>query len=515
MVSVRRSQQGWGGRGAAVRPTRPGLGMLLLAVYATGLSLAFWLSDAADAAREPDDGAFLAGVARAASGTAQGGEKIPAGVRIIAQADTSDAIVPPVKRTRPQTPKDIDASPAAEPAAQPAEPAPAAPVPPTAQSDGGSQQPAQPSAAPPASAADEGQSATAPDAGQGWLPRLGGVLESVKDWLASSNREYQGTIVKELSAPDPQSDEAQRRLAEDEARAREAQRAQAAAEEERRRKEQAEAAARQAAEMAARDKAAREEAAREKAAAEQAAKASGDVAAAADAARKAAEAKTRADAEKAEAERTASAEAIEAERLREAARRAEEQRSAQEAARKEAQERRAREAQQRQDRQKAEAETAEARSRARSERARTDESSGRKRSGDLVHRRWAVTITPEPIERPRGADRDTTAAYRGGEDGGVLVGARRLSGRMSLGAGHARGAQVKKWVMRRGHCRLAGRKVKPLKRYTVARGDSLWRISVKHYDTGRKYKRIYRANAGRIADPDLIYPCQRFKIPRG
>jgi nucleoid-associated protein YgaU len=48
----------------------------------------------------------------------------------------------------------------------------------------------------------------------------------------------------------------------------------------------------------------------------------------------------------------------------------------------------------------------------------------------------------------------------------------------------------------------------------VAKGDSLWRISQKHYYKGRLYTRIYRANRRKIADPDLIYPCQKFWVPR-
>jgi nucleoid-associated protein YgaU len=86
-------------------------------------------------------------------------------------------------------------------------------------------------------------------------------------------------------------------------------------------------------------------------------------------------------------------------------------------------------------------------------------------------------------------------------------------------SGRVRGTAVKRWIWRthsyssRG-CRYAGRRITPPARYTVARGDSLWRISEKHYNRGSKYRRIYRANRSLINVPDLIYPCQRFKITR-
>ncbi|MFC2150288.1 LysM peptidoglycan-binding domain-containing protein [Calditrichota bacterium] len=52
--------------------------------------------------------------------------------------------------------------------------------------------------------------------------------------------------------------------------------------------------------------------------------------------------------------------------------------------------------------------------------------------------------------------------------------------------------------------------------YTVVRGDYLWRISGKSqiYSDPMKWMRIYSANREEIRDPDLIYPDQRFRIPR-
>jgi len=52
--------------------------------------------------------------------------------------------------------------------------------------------------------------------------------------------------------------------------------------------------------------------------------------------------------------------------------------------------------------------------------------------------------------------------------------------------------------------------------YTVMRGDYLWRIANKGEIYGDPYAwmRIYTSNRDQIKDPDLIYPDQRFRIPR-
>lgn len=62
-------------------------------------------------------------------------------------------------------------------------------------------------------------------------------------------------------------------------------------------------------------------------------------------------------------------------------------------------------------------------------------------------------------------------------------------------------------------CAAAGRTVEPPATYVVERGDSLWRIAARHYRRGHLWRYIYRANQAEIADPDLIYPCQRFHLP--
>lgn len=67
----------------------------------------------------------------------------------------------------------------------------------------------------------------------------------------------------------------------------------------------------------------------------------------------------------------------------------------------------------------------------------------------------------------------------------------------------------------RGRCsRRAGRRIDPPGTYTVKRGDSLWRISKRHYRLGRYFRTIYRANKRKIRRARLIYPCQRFHLPR-
>jgi nucleoid-associated protein YgaU len=49
---------------------------------------------------------------------------------------------------------------------------------------------------------------------------------------------------------------------------------------------------------------------------------------------------------------------------------------------------------------------------------------------------------------------------------------------------------------------------------TVVRGDSLWRLSQRHYRDGMRYRQIYVANASQIRNPNLIYPGQIFVIPK-
>lgn len=49
--------------------------------------------------------------------------------------------------------------------------------------------------------------------------------------------------------------------------------------------------------------------------------------------------------------------------------------------------------------------------------------------------------------------------------------------------------------------------------YTVVPGDTLWGISESYYGTGTEWPRIYQANTGQIANPNLIFPGQILTIP--
>ncbi len=430
----------------------------------------------------------------------------------VAQAEQGDAVVPPVKRQRPVTPPDTPSAipaPQAPPAPTPPQEAtPAAgtaqeqPEPPRPESATHNAEDTEPAVAPAAAEKESVQAPHEPDASGPIFPEMGGIFAPITDWLASANRDYQNTVVKELSRPSDgaaqeQADQAAKE-AKDAQAAKEARQAQAAREREAAVK--AQAAARAEAEVARRAQQAAQSQAQKPA------EDSADQAAArarqAEEQRQAEAARRAEQARKDEEDRKARDEA-DARKLREAARVAEERRKqlaeeetrkaeAARAARLAAQERRA----------AAEAEQSAARAVAPNQTDDQAEPDGR--SPALKHRRWAVIITPEPI----GQSYAEPAAD-------VLIANQRLAPRMSLGAESLRGTRVKGWSWHPGRCRFAGRRVKRLPgRYIVAKGDSLWRISQKHYDTGRLYTRIYRANRHKIADPDLIYPCQKFRVPR-
>ena len=50
--------------------------------------------------------------------------------------------------------------------------------------------------------------------------------------------------------------------------------------------------------------------------------------------------------------------------------------------------------------------------------------------------------------------------------------------------------------------------------YEVEKGDSLWNIAERFYNAGEKWIRIFEANINKIKNPSMIYPYQRFTIPK-
>ena len=460
-------------------------------------------------------------------------------------------VVPPVKREQPATPPVQDAKPPVP--AQPAQPvqpaqAPQAPVKKPEQA-----LPAQP---PPQPA----KTATPAPAG-------GGPFEAVQDWLARSNREYQGVLMKQLShpsggpaAPDAiakkleelKPDDA-KKLEDDKKKAAEAKRL---ADEERRRAEallkteearKAEAQKLEAQKLEA-QKLEAQKAEAQKAEAQKETQTKAEEAKRAEAAKKlepappatqpkpddgkAAEANRQAEeAKKAEAQK-----AKEALQLKEAERLADERRR-QELTRIEDQKKQ--DATRLQD-ERRKAEQAAAQAAAEAQRKVQEAESAK-------HRSRAIVIVPEAIPRPKPdaqtgkagtakpetaletppkekRPKDTRLAEGSAETGPVDPDVTREA---RATAKRARGTddgvtvrdRVRTWDWRpsraRAHkCRAAGRLVTPPAHYIVKRGDSLWRISARHYHKGRLYTLIYNANRHRISDPNLIYPCQSVLVPR-
>ena len=355
-------------------------------------------------------------------------------------APAGPAVVPPVGREPPAAPPPAAAEPALAPAQKTV--APAKPAPP---------------------------------------PASGSIWGTIQDWLARSNRDYQGVVIKELSLPTAgqRPDDAIAKKLEE---------------------TKAEDAARKAADAKRRED--------EKTLAAQ----------------KEAEAKRLSDDERRKKAETAAKPAPapapqqqpkpdDAAKIAEELRRTEQQQQ-DDALRREAQK-------------QAEAKAAETR---RAEVAAAAAAEERRRAEEAErskNRQRTIVLSVEPIRRPEAVgtmyrpELASPAARRRMAEGSrdedeVLISGTRRHVRLYRTGGAYRGTAVKRWVWRAGGrgCRLAGRVHRPPSRYTVARGDSLWRISDRHYSSGQKWGRIYRANRHRIRDPDLIYPCQRFKVPR-
>lgn len=353
--------------------------------------------------------------------------------------------------------------------------------------------------------------AQASDLAESDTPDPTGVMTTIQDWLSRANRDYQGIIVKELSEPSSgqtPEDAIARKLDE----------------------QQAEEARKTAEERAAADRAAeaadaqrleedRQRAAETRRLADEAKQKADEIAKAlseaqpepdpeAEAAANAASDAARAERQRREAEKLAeeSRRQQEAEQDRERARAEEEERRAAEA-------RRVAEAQSAEEDRRAEEErrTAAAARRAEEER-RSAEAEAETEAADARHSRRTVRLRTEPIrsrgtdERSRNEDRfaeaDTSEDFVERRTRGARVYADRRVKRRAAG----------RHVPAR--CRNAGRWIKPPARYTVKRGDSLWRISKRFYHKGHRWRRIYRANRRIIANPHLIYPCQRVFVPK-
>jgi len=54
----------------------------------------------------------------------------------------------------------------------------------------------------------------------------------------------------------------------------------------------------------------------------------------------------------------------------------------------------------------------------------------------------------------------------------------------------------------------------PAARYTVASGDTLWKIASQFYGEGSGYMKIFAANRDILENPDHILPGQQLVIPR-
>ena len=344
------------------------------------------------------------------------------------------------------------------------------------------------------------------DASQGWGPTELGVGDRIQDWLARANREFQTTIIRRLSTPPSggvNNDEIARKLeevkkqeplaaaakrADDERKAAEAERAKQAQAEQAKQAQLAEQAQRQAAE-AKRLQEAREAADK---AAQKAAEEASRKAAAEDAHKTAEQAKIPQQQQQPPPAPQAAAKPEDSARL------AQEMR--QERARLEAEandieaQRKAAEAKRSADeRAQDEARVAEDRRRA----AAADSDKNRTRK---------IVLSTEPIPR---ADRRSVDAVR--QPPPEVRGVYRAPTNVS-----AAGPVVRRWIWRAGNsrCSRAGRRVMLPGRYTVRAGDSLWRISRRHYHSGLLYAKIYRANRSVLRNPDLIYPCQSIFVPR-
>ncbi|HVX37105.1 MAG TPA: LysM peptidoglycan-binding domain-containing protein [Hyphomicrobium sp.] len=411
---------------------------------------------------------------------------------------------------------------------------------------------------------------TAKPHGEDKPPEDLGFVDRVQDWLARANREFQTTVIPRLSTPvpggfavdkdsiakkleevkdqDAQAAEAARRTeeamkAEKEKKAEEARRAgeEAKRVEETRKAEEAQQAEalRKAAEETERAEEARK-AAEEATRAEEERKAVEEAKRAEEERKLAEEAKQAQEARQAEEARKAAEETKRpeaAQKAAEDAKRIEDERKAAEEAKQAEDARNAEEAKEKRERLEAEAARIDAEYQAAEAQRKADEAKRLEderaklaaEKAEAERQRTAAAEAEKDKQQPDAAAAPPTVPEPGSAEpqkgpsttsepepdadlkqaqpvrsARIRVASRRL----------AHGPVVRRWIRRAPHCRFAGRCIVPPGHYTVLNGDTLWRISRRHYRAGRLYWRLYHANRSIIRNPNLIYPCQRIFIPR-
>lgn len=110
-----------------------------------------------------------------------------------------------------------------------------------------------------------------------------------------------------------------------------------------------------------------------------------------------------------------------------------------------------------------------------------------------------------PVDPPGRRREPLDRSERSGLGVGATVDTRKSTAGVSAGTGSNTGTHRS--------CARAGRRVDVPGTYIVGRGDTLWEIADRHYNHGRRYQRIVRANRGKIDDPDMIEPCTRLWLP--
>lgn len=101
--------------------------------------------------------------------------------------------------------------------------------------------------------------------------------------------------------------------------------------------------------------------------------------------------------------------------------------------------------------------------------------------------RWSSRITGAPFAT---GDRQSLEIYLQDDEGTILAQTKLNVSQSQLSAGLDGSLMV-----------------------VVHKGDALWRIAYRSYGEGVRYVDIFRRNADKIDDPDLIYPNQIFAVP--